>query len=55
MGSDGLWDVMSPLDVVRLVGEHMSGKAALQPFKLPKQPISLGVLNDMLSTRKYVL
>lgn len=55
MGSDGLWDVLSPLDVVRLVGEHMSGKAALQPFKLPKQPISLGVLNDMLSTRKYVL
>ncbi|XP_014257544.1 pyruvate dehydrogenase [acetyl-transferring]-phosphatase 1, mitochondrial [Cimex lectularius] len=35
IASDGLWDLLSPLQVVRLVGEHMSGKAALTPLRLP--------------------
>lgn len=42
----------SPLQVVQLVGEHGIGKASLQPFKLPKQKISLGELNEMLQARK---
>lgn len=42
----------SPLQVVQLVGEHGIGKASLQPFKLPKQKITLGELNEMLQARK---
>ena len=30
LGSDGLWDLMTPMQVIRLVGEHMSGKVTLQ-------------------------
>ncbi|CRK90601.1 CLUMA_CG004303, isoform A [Clunio marinus] len=53
MASDGLWDVLSPLEVVQLVGEHGIGKASLQPFKLPKKKnITLGELDSMLQARK---
>lgn len=52
LASDGLWDTMSPLQVVRLVGEHSSGKAFLQPLKLPKHEVTLGELNKMLENRK---
>lgn len=53
MASDGLWDVLSPTQVVRLIGEHMSGKAFLiSRLKLPKQDLTLGELNQMLENRK---
>lgn len=52
LGSDGLWDLLSPLQVVRLVGEHMSGRAFLQPLALPKTEISLGDISQMLVHRK---
>jgi pyruvate dehydrogenase phosphatase len=52
LASDGLWDFMTPLQVVRLVGEHMQGKAFLQPLKLPKRDITLGELNKVLLHRK---
>lgn len=52
IASDGLWDLMSPLQVVRLVGEHMSGKAFLQPLKLPKQEVNLGEISQTLAYRK---
>ena len=34
IGSDGLWDMMTPMQVIRLVGEHMSGKITLTPLNL---------------------
>merc|ERR1740128_248273 len=32
IGSDGLWDLMTPMQVVRLVGEHINGKSVLRPL-----------------------
>lgn len=34
IGSDGLWDMMTPMQVIRLVGEHMQGKITLSPLVL---------------------
>lgn len=34
IGSDGLWDMMTPMRVIRLVGEHMQGKITLSPLVL---------------------
>lgn len=52
LASDGLWDTMSPMQTVHLVGEHMYGKAFLQPLKLPKHDITFDEISQMLSTRK---
>merc|ERR1712223_318666 len=34
IGSDGLWDMMTPMQVIRLVGVHMQGKITLSPLVL---------------------
>lgn len=52
IASDGLWDLVSPLQVVRLVGEHMSGKVTLSPFKLPCKDMQISDINHMLLQRK---
>lgn len=52
IASDGLWDVVSPLQAVRLVGEHMRGKVTLNPFKLPKQNMKLEDIKTLLLHRK---
>lgn len=52
LASDGLWDLISPLQVVRLVGEHMSGKVTLNPFKLPRKDMRIEDINKMLLQRK---
>ncbi|KAJ8667965.1 hypothetical protein QAD02_009628 [Eretmocerus hayati] len=52
IASDGLWDLMSPLEAVRLVGEHMSGKVTLSPLKLPRKNMKLSDINEMLLQRK---
>ncbi|RZC41139.1 PP2C domain containing protein [Asbolus verrucosus] len=52
IASDGLWDIISPLQVVRLVGEHMSGKVTLSPLKLPRKNMKLSEINEMLLQRK---
>lgn len=55
IASDGLWDLVSPLQAVRLVGEHMSGKVTLSPFKLPNANMTLNDINEALQQRKEVL
>ncbi|XP_026500576.1 pyruvate dehydrogenase [acetyl-transferring]-phosphatase 1, mitochondrial [Vanessa tameamea] len=55
IASDGLWDMMTPLQAVKLVGEHMKGKVFFNPLKLPKKNIQLGDLNDLLMHRKESL
>ncbi|RZF40815.1 hypothetical protein LSTR_LSTR003325 [Laodelphax striatellus] len=55
IASDGLWDLISPLQVVRLVGEHMSGKVTLSPLRLPKKEMRLGEINNMLIQRQQGL
>ncbi|BET02687.1 Pyruvate dehydrogenase [Nesidiocoris tenuis] len=51
IASDGLWDLLSPLQVVRMVGEHMSGRAALSPLRLPHN-MKLKDINTILEQRK---
>lgn len=52
LATDGLWDMLSPMQVVRLVGEHMNGKVFLDPLQLPDGDVKLGELQDMLAHRK---
>lgn len=52
IASDGLWDLVSPLQAVRLVGEHASGKVTLSPFRLPRRDMKLGEIHSMLQTRR---
>lgn len=55
IASDGLWDMMTALQSVKLVGEHMKGKVFFNPLKLPRKHIQLGDLNDLLMHRKESL
>ncbi|KAE8739874.1 hypothetical protein FOCC_FOCC014631 [Frankliniella occidentalis] len=55
IASDGLWDLVSPLQAVRLVGEHMSGKVTLSPFRLPKANMTFNEINEALLQRKEAL
>ncbi|KAG5889438.1 hypothetical protein JTB14_032771 [Gonioctena quinquepunctata] len=52
LATDGLWDIMTPLQAVRLVGEHMKGKVTLSPLKLPRKNMKLNEVNEMLLQRK---
>ncbi|KAK4872684.1 hypothetical protein RN001_014713 [Aquatica leii] len=52
LASDGLWDIISPLQVVRYVGEHMSGKVTLSPLKLPRKNMKLIDIHEMLLQRR---
>lgn len=52
IATDGLWDMVSPLQTVRLVGEHMKGKVTLSPLKLPRKNMKLGEINEVLLQRK---
>ncbi|XP_015177745.1 PREDICTED: pyruvate dehydrogenase [acetyl-transferring]-phosphatase 1, mitochondrial isoform X2 [Polistes dominula] len=52
IASDGLWDLISPLQAVRLVGEHISGKVTLNPLRLPRKNMKLSDINEMLLQRK---
>ncbi|XP_059062356.1 pyruvate dehydrogenase [acetyl-transferring]-phosphatase 1, mitochondrial [Achroia grisella] len=55
IASDGLWDMMTPLQSVKLVGEHMKGKVFFNPLKLPRKNIQLGDINELLNHRKESL
>lgn len=52
IGSDGLWEQLSPDKVVRLVGEYMSGRQTLDALKLPNKNMKLKEINDILLQRK---
>lgn len=52
IATDGLWDEMTPLQAVKLVGEHMKGKVTLNPLKLPRRNMTLNEINEMLLQRK---
>ncbi|KAM3968595.1 pyruvate dehydrogenase [acetyl-transferring]-phosphatase 1, mitochondrial-like isoform 1-T1 [Aphomia sociella] len=55
IASDGLWDMLTPLQAVKLVGEHMKGKVFFNPLKLPRKNIQLGDINELLVHRKESL
>lgn len=53
IGSDGLWDFLTPSQVVTLVAEHTNSKRILEPVKLPKEDdVTLQSISDMLAERK---
>ncbi|KAI5700852.1 hypothetical protein M8J76_010829 [Diaphorina citri] len=52
LATDGLWDLLSPLQAVRLVGEHMSGKVTLRPLQLPRKHMKLSEINELLIARQ---
>jgi len=55
IGSDGLWDMMTPMQVVRLVGEHMSGKVTLSPLVLSDPHRPLAEISDILRYRQAAM
>jgi len=55
IGSDGLWDMMTPMQVIRLVGEHMSGKVTLSPLVLDKPHIPLQEIASLLRQRQAAM
>ena len=75
LGSDGLWDMMTPMQVVfsswnkgqvkwsngpepqvvRLVGEHMSGKVCLSPLHLTQPNIPLEEIAMVLKKRQVCI
>ncbi|ESO82786.1 hypothetical protein LOTGIDRAFT_184585 [Lottia gigantea] len=52
LASDGLWDMVSPEKVVQLVAGHMDGRQVLVHFTLPRENMTLGEINKILTQRK---
>ncbi|EDW26791.1 GL14600 [Drosophila persimilis] len=52
IASDGLWDFLSPSEVVSLVGEHINSKKILEPMRLPEGNPTLQQISDQLAERK---
>lgn len=55
IGSDGLWDMMTPMQVIRLVGEHMSGKLTLSPLHLNNPHLPLEDIATVLRHRQAAM
>ncbi|CAD6240174.1 GSCOCG00002539001-RA-CDS [Cotesia congregata] len=55
LASDGLWDLMTPLEAVQLVGEHMTSKVAMNPLSMPFDDMKLSEINNLLIQRKESL
>jgi len=56
IGSDGLWDMMTPMQVIRLVGEHMQGKITLSPLLLSESvDIRFSDLRKVLKKRQAAM
>ncbi|XP_017091477.1 pyruvate dehydrogenase [acetyl-transferring]-phosphatase 1, mitochondrial [Drosophila bipectinata] len=53
IASDGLWDFLSPSEVVSLVGEHIDSKKILEPMRLPEgDNVTLKQISAQLAERK---
>ncbi|KAK6186406.1 hypothetical protein SNE40_008447 [Patella caerulea] len=52
LASDGLWDMISPEKVIQLVAGHMDGRQVLVNFDLPRENMTLGAINQLLTQRK---
>ncbi|KAH8304635.1 hypothetical protein KR018_005847 [Drosophila ironensis] len=55
IASDGLWDFMSPSQVVSLVGEYIDSKEVLEPMRVPQdEEVTLEQIAGQLALRKSV-
>lgn len=52
IGSDGLWDFLTPSQVVNLVGDHLNSKKSLEPIKFPSEDVTLQTISNILAERK---
>lgn len=55
LASDGLWDMLSNDDAIRLVGEFIEGKETDEKFRLQDRNLAIGQINDLLQKRKQGL
>ncbi|XP_064556360.1 pyruvate dehydrogenase [acetyl-transferring]-phosphatase 1, mitochondrial [Drosophila montana] len=52
IASDGLWDFLTPSEVVSLVGEHINSKKTMEPMRLPPGNVTLQQISERLAERK---
>ncbi|KAJ4930861.1 hypothetical protein JOQ06_025164 [Pogonophryne albipinna] len=52
IGSDGLWETLHRQEVVRIVGEYITGVSQRQPLKVGGYKVSLGQMQELLDERK---
>lgn len=52
IGSDGLWETLHRQEVVRIVGEFLTGVHQRQPLKVGGYRVTLGQMQGLLEERK---
>lgn len=52
LATDGLWELVTPTEVVNIVGEHMANKRFLEPLKLGGHNMTLGEIAYQLAQRR---
>uniref|UniRef100_T1GEX8 PPM-type phosphatase domain-containing protein n=1 Tax=Megaselia scalaris TaxID=36166 RepID=T1GEX8_MEGSC len=52
LATDGLWEFLTPSQVVGIVGEHLANKKFLEPLRLSGQNMTLGDIALQLAQRK---
>lgn len=52
IGSDGLWETLHRQEVVRVVGEYLTGVHQRQPLKVGGYRVTLGQMQALLEERK---
>lgn len=52
IGSDGLWETLHRQEVVRIVGEYLTGVHQRQPLKVGGYKVTLGQMQGLLEERK---
>lgn len=52
LATDGLWDMLTPLDVVKLAGQHIQGKAYFTSFQMASPNPTIEALEEQLSQFK---
>lgn len=55
LATDGLWEMVSPEKVVKIIAGHMEGKQVHVNFRLPYSEINLSEINQILLKRKSSL
>ncbi|MEQ2197162.1 [Pyruvate dehydrogenase [acetyl-transferring]]-phosphatase 1, mitochondrial [Xenoophorus captivus] len=52
IGSDGLWETLHRQEVIRIVGEYLTGVHQRQPLKVGGYKVTLGQMQGLLEERK---
>lgn len=52
IGSDGLWETLHRQEVIRIVGEYLTGVHQHQPLKVGGYKVTLGQMQGLLEERK---